>query len=85
MGKIIACKTTELESGNMKKVIVDGREIVVANVDGNYFACDTHVHILVQVCRRELLMALLLHAVGMVPNLTAQMESFRNSQLKLMN
>ena len=40
MGKIIACKTTELESGNMKKVMVDGREIVVANVDGNYFACD---------------------------------------------
>ena len=40
MGKIIACKTNELESGNMKKVTVDGREIVVANVGGNYFACD---------------------------------------------
>ena len=40
MGKIIACKTNELASGIMKKVTVDGREIVVANVGGNYFACD---------------------------------------------
>ena len=40
MGKIIACKTTELDSGKMKKVIVDGKEIVISNVDGNYFACD---------------------------------------------
>ena len=37
MGKIIACKTTELESGNLKKITVDGKEIVMANVDGNYF------------------------------------------------
>ena len=40
MSKIIACKTNELESGNMKKVTIDGKEIVVANVGGNYFACD---------------------------------------------
>ena len=40
MGKIIACKTNELASGIMKKVTVDGREIVVANIGGNYFACD---------------------------------------------
>ena len=40
MGKIIACKTDELGSGNMKKVSADGKEIVVANVGGNYFACD---------------------------------------------
>ena len=40
MGKIAACKITELENGNMKKILVDGKEIVVANVDGNYFACD---------------------------------------------
>ena len=31
MAKIIACKTNELESGNMKKVTIDGIEIVVAN------------------------------------------------------
>ena len=30
MGKIILCKSSELESGSMKLV----------NVDGNYFACD---------------------------------------------
>ena len=40
MEKIIACKTNELASGIMKKVTVDGREIVVANIGGNYFACD---------------------------------------------
>ena len=40
MGKTIACKITELESGNMKKVTIDGKEIVLANVGGNYFACD---------------------------------------------
>ncbi|SVE10128.1 uncharacterized protein METZ01_LOCUS462982, partial [marine metagenome] len=40
MGKIIACKTNELALGIMKKVTIDGREIVVANVGGNYFACD---------------------------------------------
>ena len=40
MEKIIACKTNELASGIMKKVSVDGREIVVANIGGNYFACD---------------------------------------------
>ena len=40
MEKIIACKKIELDVGKMKKVTVDGKEIVIANVDGNYFACD---------------------------------------------
>ena len=40
MVKIFACKTTEIVSGQMKKIIVDGKEIVVSNVDGNYFAID---------------------------------------------
>ncbi len=40
MGRIIACKTSELGSGQMKKVSVDSREILVTNVNGNYFACD---------------------------------------------
>ena len=40
MGKIIACKINELQDGNMKKVVIDGRDIVVANVGGKYFACD---------------------------------------------
>jgi len=38
--KIIVCKTTEIVSGQMKKVSFDGKEIVVCNVDGNYFAID---------------------------------------------
>ena len=40
MGKIIACKTDELQSGCMKKVTIDGKEIVVTNVNDNFFACD---------------------------------------------
>ena len=40
MGRIIACKSSELEAGKMKKVSVDSKEILVANVNGNYFACD---------------------------------------------
>ena len=40
MGKIIACKSNELEPGNLKKIEVDGKEILLANIDGNYFACD---------------------------------------------
>jgi len=27
MGKIIACKINELQDGNMKKVVIDGRDI----------------------------------------------------------
>ena len=40
MVKIFACKTTEIVSGQMKKITVDGKEIAVSNVDGNYFAID---------------------------------------------
>jgi nitrite reductase/ring-hydroxylating ferredoxin subunit len=40
MGKIIVGKTSEIPSGKMQKVSVDGRDIVVANIDGNYYACD---------------------------------------------
>jgi len=40
MGKIIAGKVTEIPPGNMKKVSIDGREIVVSNIDGEFFAVD---------------------------------------------
>ena len=40
MAKIFAYKTTEIVSGQMKKITVDGREIVISNVGGNYFAID---------------------------------------------
>ena len=40
MGRIIACRSSELEPGQMKKVSVDSKEILVVNVNGNYFACD---------------------------------------------
>lgn len=40
MGKIIVGKTSEIPAGKMQKVSVDGREILVANIDGSYYACD---------------------------------------------
>jgi len=40
MGKILAGKTSEIPPGKMIKVESDGKGILVANVDGNYFAMD---------------------------------------------
>lgn len=40
MGKIIAGKTTDISPGKMIKVSVDGKEIMVANIDGSYCAID---------------------------------------------
>ena len=40
MAKILVGKTTEIMSGQMKKVSVDGNEIIVINIDGNCFAVD---------------------------------------------
>ena len=40
MGKIIAGKASEIPPGKMIKVTVDGREIMVANIDGEFFATD---------------------------------------------
>ena len=40
MGRFFVCKTTEIIPGQMKKVSVNGNEILVTNIDGNYFAID---------------------------------------------
>ncbi len=40
MGKILAGKTSDLPPGKMLKVESDGKAILVANMDGNYFAMD---------------------------------------------
>ena len=40
MGKIIAGKTADIPPGKMIKVSIDGKEIMVANVDGTYCAMD---------------------------------------------
>jgi len=40
MSKIIAGKTTDITPGKMIKVSVDGKEVMVANIDGNYCAMD---------------------------------------------
>jgi len=40
MGKIIAGKISDITPGKMIKVSVDGKEIMVTNIDGNYYAMD---------------------------------------------
>lgn len=40
MGKIIVGKTSDISAGKMLKVTADGKEILVTNIDGNYFAMD---------------------------------------------
>jgi len=40
MGKILVGKMADFPSGKLQKVAVDGKEILVANVDGNYIAVD---------------------------------------------
>lgn len=40
MGKVIVGKASELTSGKMQKATIDGRDILVANIDGNFFAMD---------------------------------------------
>jgi nitrite reductase/ring-hydroxylating ferredoxin subunit len=45
MGKILAGKTSDIPPGKMLKVSSNGKEILVANVDGKYFAMDdTRTH-----------------------------------------
>ena len=45
MARIFVGKTTEVMPGQMKKVLVDENEVVVINIDGNYFAInDTCSH-----------------------------------------
>jgi len=45
MGKILVGKTSEMPQGKLNKVSVDGKEVLVVNLDGNYFAMnDTCTH-----------------------------------------
>ena len=40
MAKILAGKTSEIPSGKILKVSANGKDILVANVDGNFYAMD---------------------------------------------
>lgn len=45
MGKIIVGKTSDITPGKMQKVTVDGKDVLVANIDGSYYAVnDTCTH-----------------------------------------
>ena len=40
MGKIIAGKVSEIPPGKMIKITMAGKEVLVANIDGDFFAVD---------------------------------------------
>ena len=40
MGKILVGKTSDIPSGKMIMVSTDGKDILVTNVDGNYYVMD---------------------------------------------
>jgi nitrite reductase/ring-hydroxylating ferredoxin subunit len=40
MSKILAGKVADMPSGKLQKVSIDGKEILVAYIDGDYFAMD---------------------------------------------
>ncbi len=40
MTKIIVGKTSEFLPGKLAKVSSDGKDILISNIDGNYFALD---------------------------------------------
>jgi len=40
MGKIIAGKISDILPGKMIKVSIDGKDVLVANIDGKYYATD---------------------------------------------
>ena len=40
MGKILAGKVSDITHGKMIKIEADGKDILVTNVDGNYYAMD---------------------------------------------
>ena len=40
MGKIIVGKTADIPPGKMIKASIDGRDILVANIDSNFYATD---------------------------------------------
>ena len=40
MGKIMVGKTSEIPAGKMQKVAVDGKEVLIVNLNGNYVAID---------------------------------------------
>lgn len=45
MGKIIVGKLSEITPGKMQKVRADGKEVLVANIGGNFYAVnDTCTH-----------------------------------------
>ncbi len=40
MGRFLVGKTSEIKKGQMKKISIDEKEVVIANFDGNFFAVD---------------------------------------------
>jgi len=53
MGKIIAGKTSDIPPGKMIKISIDGRDIMVANIDGDIVQQMILVHIQVLAFLKE--------------------------------
>jgi 3-phenylpropionate/trans-cinnamate dioxygenase ferredoxin component len=40
MGKVKVCETSDVPQGKLHKVSIEGKEILLVNLDGNYYAMD---------------------------------------------
>ncbi|MGI0046607.1 MAG: Rieske (2Fe-2S) protein [Nitrosotalea sp.] len=40
MGKIIVGKTTDIPTGKIQKIIADGKDILIINMNGSFYAMD---------------------------------------------
>ena len=40
MGRFLVGKTSEIKMGQMKKISIDEKDVVIVNFDGNFFAVD---------------------------------------------
>ncbi len=40
MGKIVVGKASDIPAGKMQKITADGKEILVVNIDGHFYAMD---------------------------------------------
>ena len=75
MGKIIAGKISDIPPGKMIKVSIDGKDVLVANIDGEYCATDDTCTHSGSVYQKENWMDPQSHVVGMEHNLIVKLEN----------
>ena len=75
MGKIIAGKISDIPPGKMIKVSIDGRDVLVANIDGEYCATDDSCTHSGSSLSEGNWMDVQSHVVGMEHNLIVKLEN----------